>query len=165
MGIDLLDKWAEKLGLTSSTGIQLPGEAVGQIGSQKEMFNPYRDIEDQSSALPMLVWKTGPNSVYNLIKKYAEQVGREYTDEEMLDTAKEIVQLMGITWHTDDKGNMVDENNVTLGQHIRNVLYDKLGISQKVSVQLSRDIASSLSELMWTPALTVRTGIGQGITR
>jgi len=164
MGIDLLDKWAEKFGLTSSTGIQLPGEAVGQIGSQKEMFNPYRDIEDQSSALPKLVWKTGPNSVYNLIKKYAEQVGREYTDEEMLDAAEEIVKLMGITWHTDENNVKRDENGVTIGQRIREILYNKLGISQKVSGQLSTDIASSLSELMWTPALTVRTGIGQGIT-
>jgi penicillin-binding protein 2 len=165
MGIDLLDKWTEKFGLTSSTGIQLPGEAVGQVGSQKQMFNPYRDIDEQSSALPVLVWKTGQYSVVKLITDYAKGVERTFTEEEIEDAAKEIVYLMGISWHTDeDTGNTVDADKVTIGKHIRDILYDKLGISQKVSVQLSRDIASSLSELMWTPALTVRTGIGQGIT-
>jgi len=167
MGIDLLDKWAEKYGLTSSTGIELPGEVVGQIGSQKMLFNKYRDIDDQSSALPKLVWKTGPYSVYNLIKKYAQEVGRTYTDDEMLDAAKEIVYLMGDTWTTKEQNGvavMMDEKEVSIGTHIRKILSDKLGISTKVSSQLSSDISSTLTELLWTPTKTVATGIGQGIT-
>jgi len=155
---------AEKFGLTSSTCIPLPGEAIGQIGSQKEMFNPYRAIEDQSSALPMLVWKTGQYSVVKLITDYAKEVGRTFTEQEIEDAAKEIVYLMGIPWTTDENNVKRDENGVAIGQRIREILYDRLGISQKVSGPLSTYIASSLSELMWTPALTVRTGIGQGIT-
>ena len=167
MGIDLLNKWGDKFGLTSSTGIELPGELVGQIGGQKLLYDPSKDIDHQASAQPKLVMETGPYSVANQIKAYAEGVGVTYTDDQVLDAAHEIVNLMGITWQAKKEGNItytVDEAGVTIGQHIRDILFDKLGISKKVSSQLSSDISGVLTELQWTPTRTVATGIGQGIT-
>ncbi len=167
MGIDLLGKWGGKFGLTSSTGIELPGEAIGQVGSQELLFDKNKEIKNQATALPRLVMETGQYSVKNLIKDYAEQVGVTYSDEEVLDAAQEIVYLMGITWKTEvrnDTAYTVDESGVTIGQHIRDILFDKLGISTRVSGDLSANISSTLTELLWTPTMTVATGIGQGIT-
>ncbi len=167
MGIDLLSKWGEKFGLASSTGIELPGELIGQIGSQKLLYDSSKDINNQASALPKLVMETGPNSVANQIRAYAKSVGVSYTEEQVLGAAHEIVDLMGIQWHTIEQNNValtVDDNDVTIGQHIRDILFDELGISKKVSLNLSREIAGVLTELQWTPTRTVATGIGQGIT-
>ncbi len=167
MGIDLLSKWGDKFGLASSTGIELPGELVGQIGSQKLLYDSSKDIDKQASALPKLVMETGKFSVTNQIKEYAKGVGVTYTDDQVLNAAHEIVDLMGIQWHTVEQNNValtVDDNDVTIGQHIRDILFDELGISKKVSLNLSRDISGVLTELQWTPTRTVATGIGQGIT-
>ena len=167
MGIDLLGKWGEKFGLASSTGIELPGELVGQIGSQELLFDASKDIDNQASALPKLVMETGKYSVVSQIKEYAKGVGVTYTNDEVMDAAHEIVNLMGITWRTKKEGNItitVDEDGVTIGQHIRDILFDKLAISKKVSGNLSSQISGVLTELQWTPTRTVATGIGQGIT-
>jgi penicillin-binding protein 2 len=167
MGIDLLDKWTNKFGLTSSTGIELPGELVGQVGSQKLLFDAHKDIDKQASSLPMLVMETGQYSVFNLIKTYAERVERTYTDDEIRAAAKEIVYLMGEKWTSENVNGVTylkDANGAYIGQRIREILFNKLGISEKVSTQLSSDISSSLTELLWTPTKTVATGIGQGIT-
>ncbi len=167
MGIDLLGKWGDKFGLTSSTSIELPGELVGQIGSQKLLYDSSKDINHQASALPKLVMETGPYSVKNQILEYAESVGVSYTDEQVLDAAHEIVNLMGIKWQAKKSGNITiteDADGVSIGQHIRDILFDKLAISKKVSSELSSHIAGVLTELQWTPTQTVVTGIGQGIT-
>jgi penicillin-binding protein 2 len=164
MGIDLLNKWGEKFGLASSTGIELPGEAIGQIGSQKLLFDPDKPIDNQATSMPMLVMEKGPYSVTAMIKAYAEEIGVSYSEEEITEAATEIVYLMGISWGTNDQGYVVDQEGVTMGQHVRDILYQKLAISTKVSGNLSAQISRTLTELQWTPTQTVATGIGQGIT-
>ncbi len=164
MGIDLLEKWGEEFGLASSTGIELPGEAIGQIGSQRLLFDPDKPIDKQATSRPMLVMEKGPYSVTAMIKAYAEEIGVSYSDEEIREAATEIVYLMGITWTTNEQGYVVDQEGATMGQHVRQVLYEKLGISTKVSGNLSAQISRTLTELQWTPTQTVATGIGQGIT-
>ena len=47
---DTLAQWGEKFGLTSSTGIELTGEVVGQVGSQNVLYDP-------PSRLPPQIWK------------------------------------------------------------------------------------------------------------
>lgn len=167
LGIDLLDKWTEKFGLTSSTGIELPGEAVGQVGSQELLFNPDRPIDKQATSKPILVMETGQYSIVNLINDFAAERETEYDQELVKEAAEEIVYLLGIEWTPNPvNGVLEDENNVTLGEHVRKILSNKLGISEKISrVQLSRDITSVLSELQWSVTKTVNTGIGQEITQ
>lgn len=167
LGIDLLDKWTEKFGLTSSTGIELPGEAVGQVGSQELLYNPDKPIDKQASFLPMLVMETGPNSIVNLIKAYSEDHGTSYDEDLIKETAEEIVRLLAIEFDPDesDRNVLKDENGVSLGEHVRRLLSDKLAISVKSSSMLSIDITSVLSELQWSVTKTINTGIGQEITQ
>lgn len=167
LGIDLLDKWTEKFGLTSSTGIELPGEAVGQVGSQELLYDPDKPIDKQASFLPMLVMETGPNSIVNLIKAYAQDHGTSYDEALIKETAEEIVRLLAIKFKPDesDRNVLKDENGVSLGEHVRRLLSDKLTISVKSSSMLSIDITSVLSELQWSVTKTINTGIGQEITQ
>ena len=167
LGIDLLDKWTEKFGLTSSTGIELPGEAVGQVGSQELLYDPDKPIDKQASFLPMLVMETGPNSIVNLIKAYAEDHDTSYEEKLVKETAEEIVHLLAIKFEPDvnDRNVLKDENGVSLGEHVREILSQKLSISVKSSSMLSIDITSVLSELQWSVTKTINTGIGQEITQ
>lgn len=167
LGIDLLDKWTEKFGLTSSTGIELPGEAVGQVGSQELLYDPDKPIDKQASFLPMLVMETGQNSVVNLIKAYAEVHDTSYDEALVKETAEEIVHLLAIKFDPDenDRNVLKDEYGVSLGEHVREILSQKLSISVKSSSMLSIDITSVLSELQWSVTKTINTGIGQEITQ
>ncbi len=167
LGIDLLDKWTDKFGLTSSTGIELPGEAVGQVGNQKLLFDPSKPIDKQASALPKLVMQTGDNSVYNLLKGIAEDRNVTYDDALLMETAEEIVYLLGIEFKPDDspQGILRDENGKTLGERVREILSDKLGIATTQSRNYSDSIASVMTELQWTLTQTVTTGMGQSITQ
>jgi penicillin-binding protein 2 len=167
LGIDLLDKWTEKFGLTSSTGIELPGEAIGQVGSGKLLFDPSKPIDKQATSKPMLVMETGQYSIVKLINNFAASRETEYDPELVKEAAEEIVYLLGIKWSPNAVNEVLeDENGVTLGEHVRRILSDKLGISEKISrVQLSADITSVLSELQWSVTKTINTGIGQEITQ
>ena len=77
LGIDLLDKWGDKFGLTASTGIELPGEAIGQIGGQTVLFDPDKAIDDQSTWLPTYVKYGQPYGIVYLLETYAE--GKQYS--------------------------------------------------------------------------------------
>lgn len=168
LGINLLDKWSDKFGLTSSTGIELPAEAIGQVGSQKLLYDPSKPVDEQASFLPKLVMETGPNSIMNLIKAFAEDHDIAYEEDKVRATAQEIVELLAIKWTPDERERNIlkDEHGVSLGEHVRQILSDRLGISVKVSkIQLSSDITSVLSELQWSVTKTINTGIGQEITQ
>lgn len=168
LGINLLDKWSDKFGLTSSTGIELPNELVGMVGSQKLLFDASKDIDHQATFLPKLVMETGKYSIVNWINDYAKSIDTEYDQELVKETAKEIVYLLGIKWHedTNDRNALKDDNNVSMGDHVRQILSDKLGIPTKRSGDLMRKITGeSLSQLQWSTTMTATSGMGQGITQ
>lgn len=168
LGIDLLDKWSDKFGLTSSTGIELPNEVVGMVGSQKLLFDASKDIDEQATSRPILVMETGKYSIVNIINEYAASIETEYDQELVKETAKEIVYLLGIVWtaDTEDANVLKDEDGVSMGDHVRRILSDKLGIPTKKSGALMRRITSeALTQLQWSTTLTANTGIGQGITQ
>ena len=59
LGIDKLNEWAGKFGLTSRTGIELTGETEGIVGGQKVLFDNTLtgedgtlDIANQKTSLP-----------------------------------------------------------------------------------------------------------------
>ncbi len=166
LGIDLLDKWADKFGLTSSTGIELPNEVIGMVGNQDLLFDPSKDIDEQATFLPKLVMSTGKYSIANIIRQYGDDIGTTYDDTQIEEAAKQIVYLLGINWEADetDRNVLKDENGLSMGDHVRQILSEMLGISVKSSVALSQQITSgALSQLQWSRTMTVTSGMGQGI--
>ncbi len=47
LGIDRLMQWADNLGLTSKTNIELTSESVGWIGNQKILYDSELSIDQQ----------------------------------------------------------------------------------------------------------------------
>ncbi len=102
LGMNLLGKWGE-FGLASSTGIELPGEAIGQIGNQQILFDPEKPINRQDTSMPQLV----KNAIRRVLNNIEESRDVEY-DEQLLDaTAEQLVYLAGISWTADR-----DDNNI-----------------------------------------------------
>ena len=163
LGIDRLVKWGDKFGLTSSTGIEIPGEAIGQVGNQSVLYDNTKAVNDQRASIAIIVKR----SIIKRLKEIGEIREVSYDDDLLDDTAEELVYLAGMEWTPDPLDNNIlkDERGVTLGDHVRSILSDNLQISETISrVNLwDRDITSFLYELRWSPFMTVTSGIGQGI--
>ena len=165
LGIEQLNSWGDKFGLTSSTGIELPGEQIGMIGNQSQLFDPTKPVDEQATWWPLLVMDTGAYSLTKLLQGYDEDRGVEHDKETILATAEALVNLMGITWKENEGGTLVDPEGRTMGQHIRSILSDMMDIREATSQGNNWDdqISDALTKLRWSKYMTVTTGIGQGI--
>ncbi|MHB1315013.1 MAG: penicillin-binding transpeptidase domain-containing protein [Christensenellales bacterium] len=147
--IDRLANWGGKLGLSTKTNIELPGEVVGQIGGQKVLYDYTLPVADQKTALPTLVLR----SLEKLLKGYREERDLMVSDDQIKQTAQKLIQLVGTG------------ENTEYGDQIRQILYEDMGISRIISKShnMHGEISSLLTEIEWNPNQTVRSGIGQGI--
>ena len=149
LGIEKLDSWAERLGLTNKTDIQIPGEVTGQVGGPLVLYDGTLPLNQQKTALPVIVY----NSVHAYLEKIGESRNVEYSDEVLDETAKALIDLAS---------NETTQN----GGNIRQVLYEHMAIPTEVSFKVGydNDINSYISELVWKPTDTAIVGIGSGIT-
>lgn len=158
---DTLSKWGEKFGLTSATGIELPGEAIGQVGNQSVLYDPTKpistfnadgvEVSAQKTSLPLLV----RNVLIGDLRKMGEDRNITYTDEQLTKTAERLIEEAG-----------KDLTNFTFGDKIRAILLEELQIPNVVADQKGWVIQtnSRLSELRWNTRQTIITGIGAGST-
>ncbi len=164
LGIDLLGKWGEKYGLTEKTGIELPNEAAGQIGNQQVLYDPSKSIYNQATSLPLLVKRGQKYGLLTYLNDVAEQRGMQYSQQTISDTADALIALAGIEW--DDSSALTDENGLTIGDHVRSILKDKMDIPTRSSHANRWDSEISAiikSQLIWSKYMTVTSGIGQGV--
>ncbi len=164
LGIDRLNKWGDKLGLTALTGIEIPGEVIGQIGNQKILYNNEKSVSDQSSYIAQIVKR----SIIKFLKEIGASRDVEYDETLLSDTAEELIRLAG-NFEPDalDEDILKDENGISMGDYVRSILFDKLEIPETTSDvnDWDRDITSWLDELRWTPNKTLESGIGQGVVQ
>lgn len=158
---DTLSKWGEQFGLTTSTGIELTGEVIGQVGNQSVLYDPTLPISTtnsegvevtaQKTSLPLLV----RNTLMNDLRGYGQSMNIEYTDEQLKKTAERLIEAAG-----------KDLTDYEIGPEIRDILYEELQITSAVADRNGWviDINSRLSELRWNTRRTVETGIGSGTT-
>jgi penicillin-binding protein 2 len=148
-GIDALNIWSEKLGLTSKTGIELVGEPEGQVGNQKVLYDNTKTVYNQATSIPYLVHRL----IRSQLLEMAEFRNVEYSDEIIFDTASMLLQVAGT-------------GDTQTGPAIRLILSEEMDISETMSRQRlwDKDIASILTELQWNPNMTLISGIGQGVT-
>jgi len=149
-GIDALNYWSSQLGLDSSTGIELQGEPIGQVGNQKVLYDNTKSVYEQATSIPYLVHRL----LRTQLREIAEYRNVEYTDEVIFDTASALLRVAG------------DEEDTETGPEIRLILSEYMNISETMSHQRlwDRAIASILTELQWNPNLTLWSGVGQGVT-
>lgn len=151
LGIERLHSWADKFGLTSTTGIDLSYETAGIVGSQKTLYDSSLTIDRQKTWMPKLVF----NQIRNTLRGYGDKRGVEYSDKQLDDATYGVLALVGV--YASDE----------LGEPIRRVLSDILDIPTQVSRGRgwSGEIAVMLGQLIWTGTDTVVTGIGTKITQ
>lgn len=151
-----LYQFASKLGLTSKTNIDLPGEITSVVGSQTSLYDPSRAItgKDQDTWYPVQV----KAAIKKHLNKIGEKYGYEYTDER-LDTCIKALMDMAINTAQGDAGT-------GWVRAIRPILMEELGMSMEMvyKAEVVSDIVILLNEIKWGGSYTIMTAIGQSIT-
>ncbi len=149
LGIDLLNEWSEKLGLSTATGIELTGEATGIIGGQTALYDNTLLLNEQKSSLPNLVYR----QLKERLKAYLSMRSMEIDDIKVSSCALKLMEL---------QDGSIDGK----GPQIRRIMSDELGLPEgwTLANNCVSDISSLLNEIQWKPTQTIRAGIGQGIS-
>ncbi len=141
---DKLNKWADLLGLTSLTGVELPGEVKSQVGNQKTLYDP----DSSPGGVASLVYK----NILGIIKEACDAQKLNITDEKYDAVVRELMQLAELTSE--------------MGPDIRAILKNELNLDSQVII--SRNMASLISlqlvQIKWDDNDTIVTGIGQSVT-
>ena len=149
---DQLYKTAALYGLTTRTGIDLPGELQGYVGSQTSLYDKNKAI----SAAEQCTWR--PSIVFNNIKKHLISVGDDYGmifDEGKLN--KCVKRLMDMA---------VDSNQSEWLPQIRTILMEELDMPRElVYLQIvAGDTYIMLNEIKWGGSEAIMCAVGQSIT-
>ncbi len=149
---DRLYQYASEFGLTSRTGVDLPGEERSVVGNQTSLYDPSKPMNEasQDTAVPIIV--------FNAVKKHLRNQGaiRNITyDDESLNRC--VKRLMDMAVNT-AQGDWVVS--------IRPILMEELNMTREM-VHLQAvigEIFYALNDIKWGGAQTIQVAIGQSIT-
>ena len=149
-GQELLYKYAAQMGLTSKTGIDLPGELRPIVGNQTNLYDPSVSLEEQMTSTPILV----AASLKKHINNYAASYGISY-DEARLN--KCIKKLMDMAMNT-PQDKWVSS--------ARPIFMTELGMTRTMVMQqaLMGDMWNYLNTIKWGGSQEIQMGVGQSIT-
>lgn len=152
LGETRLYQYASEFGLTSKTGIDLPGEQRSVVGCQTSLYDPDKAMgeADQDTAVPIIV--------FNSIKRHLRNQGasRNITyDDERLDRC--VKRLMDMAVNT-------SQNDWLL--YMRPILMEELNMTREMvyTQSIIGDTYNYLNDIKWGPSQTVQVAIGQSIT-
>ena len=156
LGDDLLYSYATKFGLTSTTGIDLPGEVRPVVGCQRSLYDPNKPVNEanQDTSLPIIV--------FNQLKTHLAGIGSmrniHYEDEKLSICAKRLMDMA----EREDQGI----NNEGWLDNIRTILMEELNMSREMVYQqvVIGDTYRLLNDIKWGPGQRILTGIGQSVT-
>lgn len=152
LGEERLYRYASLFGLTSLTGIDLPGEVRSVVGSQNTLYDPTKALGEayQDTSMPIIVY----NSLKTHLKKCGTSRGLEYEDERLSACAKRLMD-MALNYA---QGEWVAQ--------MRIILMEELGMTKEM-VYLSaviQDAYNYLNDIKWGGQQTILTAIGQSVT-
>lgn len=152
LGEQRLYKYATLFGLTSKTGLDLPGELRSIVGSQNSLYDPNKPLNEanQDTAVPIIV--------FNSIKTHLKNVGASrnifYDDDRLNKTVKRLMDMAVNNGQDQWLGLMrpilIEELNMT-----RQMVYTQAIIG---------DTYNFLNDIKWGGSQVVLTGIGQSVT-
>lgn len=93
LGSTALSKWAAKLGLTSRTGIELPGEVTSFVGNQSMLYDASRAIDDQYTSKPLYAARM----IKQKLKEIGQDRGIEYDDDRLDRVTKSMLDIVVTT--------------------------------------------------------------------
>ena len=152
LGEERLYRYASLFGLTSLTGIDLPGEVRSVVGSQSTLYDPTKALGEayQDTSMPIIV--------YNSLKKHFREQGAKrgltYEDERLSVCAKRLMDMA------------INYPQTEWVSQMRIILMEELGMT-KTMVYLSEIIQDAyiyLNDIKWGGQQTILTAIGQSVT-
>ncbi len=152
LGEDRLYRYASLFGLTSRTGIDLPGEVRSVVGSQNTLYDPSKPVNEanQDTSLPIIVF----NSIKTHLKNCGLSRNIEYDDERLSVCAKRLMD-MAVNYA---EGEWVE--------NMRTILMEELNMTKEM-VYLQAVIGDTynyMNDIKWGGGQTILTGIGQSVT-
>lgn len=152
LGEERLYRYASLFGLTSRTGIDLPGEVRSVVGSQNTLYDPSKPVNEasQDTSLPIIV--------FNSIKKHLKNCGAsrniEYDDERLSVCAKRLMDMA------------VNYNESEWLDNMRTILMEELNMSKEMVYLQSviGDTYNYMNDIKWGGGQTILTAIGQSVT-
>ena len=152
LGPERLYDYATKFGLTSITGIDLPGEVRSVVGSQKTLYDTDKPVNEanQDTSLPIIV--------FNSIKKHLRLCGEgrhiTYDDDRLSVCAKRLMDMA------------VNQNESAWLDNMRTILMEELNMTKEMVYLQSviGDTYNYMNDIKWGGGQTILTGIGQSVT-
>ncbi|MEA4998711.1 MAG: penicillin-binding transpeptidase domain-containing protein [Candidatus Limiplasma sp.] len=152
LGETRLYQYASEFGLTSRTGVDLPGEERSVVGCQNSLYDPDKSMDEasQDTAVPIIV--------FNSIKKHLRNQGAirniTYDDERLNRCIKRLMDMAVNTNQTDWVVSM------------RPILMEELNMTREmVYLQaIIGDTYNYLNDIKWGGGQTIQVAIGQSIT-
>lgn len=156
LGDERLYRYSALFGLTSKTGIDLPGEQRSVVGSQMTLYDPNNPVGEatQDTARPIIVF----NSIKKHLRKCGASYNIEYDDERLNRCVKRLMDMAVAT-------NQGQEGKLWLEQ-MRVILMEELNMTQEmVYLQaIIGDTYNYLNDIKWGGGETIMTAIGQSVT-
>ncbi|MEG2208741.1 MAG: penicillin-binding transpeptidase domain-containing protein, partial [Clostridia bacterium] len=152
LGETRLYQYASEFGLTSKTGVDLPGEQRSVVGNQTSLYDPDKAMDEssQDTAMPIIV--------FNSIKKHLREQGASrnitYDDERLNRCVKRLMDMA------------VNTNQNDWVEYMRPILMEELNMSREM-VYLQAVIGDTfnyLNDIKWGGGQTIQVAIGQSIT-
>jgi len=152
LGETRLYQYASEFGLTSLTGVDLPGEERSIVGNQTSLYDPTKAMDEasQDTAVPIIV--------FNSVKKHLKNQGAirniTYDDESLNRCVKRLMDMAVNTAQTDWVVSM------------RPILMEELNMTREM-VYLQTVIGDTynyLNDIKWGGGQTIQVAIGQSIT-
>ena len=145
-----LYKYAAQLGLTSKTGIDLPGELRSLVGNQTNLYDSTVSLAEQACDTPIIV----AASIKKHLANYGASYGLAYDNDRLNACVKQLMDMALVT----ASDNWVSE--------ARYICMDELGMSRNMVMQaaLMSDLWVYLNDIKWGGSQEIQMGIGQSIT-
>ena len=152
LGEDRLYHYASLYGLTSRTGIDLPGEVRSVVGSQNTLYDPTKAMNEanQDTSMPIIVF----NSIKTHLKNFGASRNIEYDDERLSVCAKRLMDMA------------VNYNEEDWLDNMRTILMEELNMTKDM-VYLQAVIGDTynyMNDVKWGGSQTILTAIGQSVT-
>lgn len=145
-----LYKYAAQLGMTSKTGIDLPGELRSLVGNQTNLYDPTVSISEQACDTPIIV----AASIKKHLMNYGASYGMDYDSERMDACVKRLMDMALVT----PQGEWVSQ--------CMRICMDELHMTRTMVNQsaLNADLWVYLNDIKWGGSQEIQMGIGQSIT-
>ena len=152
LGPERLYRYSSLFGLTSKTGIDLPGEVRSVVGSQNTLYDPSKPVNEanQDTSLPIIVF----NSIKKHLRNCGSSRGIQYDDERLSICAKRLMDMA------------VNNNESDWLENMRTILMEELNMTKEMVYLQSviGDTYNYMNDIKWGGGQTILTGIGQSVT-